>query len=297
MVKRVLVTGASGFIGGHITSALKGRGDEVVVLTRGEAREGAIHWDPAAGEIDASALEGFDAVVHLAGATIAGLWTEKKKREIIESRREGTRLVTEALAGLQNKPAVFVSSGAIGIYGSRGDELLTEDSGVGEGFLAEVVDEWEKAAQPARDAGIRTVNLRVGLVVGKDGGMMKPMMLPFKLGVGGKLGSGEQWWSWVTIDDVTRAFLFAIDNPDADGAYNVAAPNPVTNAEFTKTFGSVIHRPTILPAPKFALKTVAGEMADEMLLASQRIDSSKLRSAGFEFGDTDLGSALDRLFG
>ena len=297
MSKRVLVTGASGFIGGHIVEALKSRGDTVTIVTRGPAREGSIHWDPSTRDLDAASLEGFDAVVHLAGATIAGLWTDKKKREIIDSRRDGTLLITEALAGMQNKPGVFVSSGAIGIYGSRGDEILTEDSGVGEGFLAEVVDTWEQAAQPARDAGIRTVNLRLGLVIGKDGGMMKPMMLPFKLGVGGKLGSGEQWWSWVTIDDVVAAFLFAIDNPEVAGAYNVAAPNPVTNAEFTKTFGKVISRPTFLPAPKFALKTVAGEMADEMLLASQRIDSAKLLQAGFEFGDTELRPALQRLFG
>lgn len=297
MAKRVLVSGASGFIGGHITKALKARGDEVVVLTRGSAGDGSIHWDPAAGEIDASALEGFDAVVHLAGATIAGIWTEKKKREIIESRRGGTRLLTEGLAGLTDKPGAFVSSGAIGIYGSRGDEVLTESSGVGEGFLAEVVDEWEKAAQPARDAGIRTVNLRVGLVLGTDGGMMKQIKTPFKLGVGGKLGSGEQWWSWVTVDDVVAAFLFAIDNAQVNGPYNLAAPEPVTNAEFTKVFGSVIHRPTLVPAPKFALKAVAGEMADEMMLASQRVDSSKLQDAGFEFGDTELKPALERLFG
>jgi uncharacterized protein (TIGR01777 family) len=297
MAKRVLVSGASGFIGGHITKALKSRGDEVVTLTRGPAREGSVHWDPSTRELDSASLEGFDAVVHLAGATIAGLWTDKKKREIIDSRRDGTLLLTETLAATSAKPGAFISSGAIGIYGSRGDEVLNEQSGVGEGFLAEVVDEWEKAAQPARDAGIRTVNLRIGLVLGADGGMMKTIKTPFKLGVGGKLGSGEQWWSWVTVDDVVKAFLFAIDNPQVDGPYNLAAPNPVTNAEFTKTFGSVISRPTFLPAPKFALKTVAGEMADEMMLASQRVDSSKLRDAGFEFEDSELKPALEKLFG
>ncbi len=297
MARKILVSGAGGFIGTPLVDLLRDRGDDVTVLTRGPARDGAIHWNPAERELDAAAVAGFDAVVHLAGESIAGLWTKKKKQAIVESRKVGTTLLTEALAAADPKPSVFVSSSAIGIYGSRGAEVLNEDSGVGEGFLAEVVSAWEDAAQPARDAGIRVVNLRLGLVTAESGGMMGPMKPAFKLGVGGKLGSGEQWWSWVTLDDVVRAFVHAIDDESVAGPYNIAAPNPVTNAEFTKALGKQLHRPTFLPAPKFALKTVAGEMADEMLLASQRVDSSRFAASGFEFSDPELAPALARIFG
>lgn len=296
MAKKILISGAGGFIGTPLVAALTERGDSVVKLTRGAGGEGSLHWDPSSGEIDASDLDGFDAVVHLAGEPIAGLWTSKKRAAILESRRDGTRLLTEALAGLDVKPECFVSSSAIGIYGSRGDEVLEEGSGTGEGFLAEVVSTWEEAAEPAREAGIRVVNLRIGLVTAQSGGMMGPMKPAFKAGVGGKLGSGEQWWSWVTLDDVVRAFIYAVDTPELAGPYNVAAPNPVTNAAFTKSLGRALHRPTFLPAPKFALKAVAREMADEMLLASQRVDSSRIREAGFEFSDTELDPALERIF-
>ncbi len=296
MSKRVLISGAAGFIGTALTDRLQSRGDQVVRLTRGSSGDGALHWDPKAGEIDPGALAGVDAVVHLAGEPIAGLWTKAKKRAVLESRRDGTKLLAEAAAAADPKPECFISSSAIGIYGSRGDETLTEDSGVGEGFLADVVDQWERAAEPARAAGIRVVNLRLGLVTARSGGMMGPMKPAFKAGVGGKLGDGDQWWSWVTLDDVVEAFLFAIDTTTVSGPYNVAAPSPVSNAEFTKQLGKALHRPTFLPAPKFALKLVAGEMADEMLLASQKIDSTRLREAGFEFGDTDLSQALARLF-
>jgi uncharacterized protein (TIGR01777 family) len=294
--KRILVSGAGGFIGPPLVDLLRDRGDEVVTLTRGPARDGVIHWDPQARELDPATLEGFDAVVHLAGESIAGLWTKKKKQSIIGSRRDGTLLLTESLAGLERKPEVFISSSAIGIYGSRGDETLTEDSGVGKGFLADVVSTWENSAQPARDVGIRTVNLRLGLVTARSGGMMGPMKPVFKLGVGGKLGDGQQWWSWVTLDDVVRAFVHAIDTPSVNGPYNVAAPNPVSNEEFTKQLGHALHRPTIFPVPKFAINLVAGEMADEMLLASQRIDGSKIESTGFVYSDTELEPALARIF-
>jgi uncharacterized protein (TIGR01777 family) len=296
MSKKILISGAAGFIGTPLTDLLTDRGDTVVKLTRGASGDGAIHWDPAAGELDAAAVDGFDSVIHLAGESIAGLWTKKKKQAIVSSRRDGTTLLAEALAATANKPESLISSSAIGLYGSRGDEVLTEDSGVGEGFLADLVKIWEESAQPARDAGIRVVNLRLGLVTAESGGMMGPMKPAFKLGVGGKLGDGDQWWSWVTLDDVVNAFVYAVDNPAVTGPFNVAAPNPVTNAQFTKSLGSVLHRPTFLPAPKFALKTFAGEMADEMLLASQRVDSSKLSDAGFEFSDTELDPALKKIF-
>lgn len=288
-----MISGAGGFIGTPLAAALRERGDRVIELTRGAAGEDRVHWDPEAGELDAAEIANCDAVVHLAGESIAGLWTGGKKRRILESRRRGTRLLTETAAGLVPEPSVFVSSGAIGFYGSRGDEVLTENSGNGEGFLAEVVREWEDAAQPARDAGIRTVNLRIGLVLGKGGGALGPMKPLFKLGGGGKLGSGGQWWSWVTLNDVVRAFIFAIDDAALEGPYNVAAPAPVTNAEFTKALARALHRPALLPAPGFALKLAMREMAGEMLLASQRIDSARLRDAGFEFEDTDLAASLD----
>lgn len=296
MSKKILISGAGGFIGTPLTDLLTDRGDTVVKLTRGASGDGAIHWDPAAGELDATEVDGFDSVIHLAGESIAGLWTKKKKQAILSSRRDGTTLLAEALAATTNKPASMISSSAIGLYGSRGDEVLSEDSGVGEGFLADLVRIWEESAQPARDVGIRVVNLRLGLVTAESGGMMGPMKPAFKLGVGGKLGDGDQWWSWVTLDDVVNAFVYAVDNPALTGPFNVAAPNPVTNAQFTKSLGSVLHRPTFLPAPKFALKTFAGEMADEMLLASQRVDSSKLSGAGFEFSDTELDPALKKIF-
>jgi uncharacterized protein (TIGR01777 family) len=296
MSKKILISGAGGFIGTPLTGLLTDRGDTVVTLTRGPSGDGVVHWNPVAGELDSKAIDGFDSVIHLAGETIAGLWTKKKKHAIVESRRAGTTLLAEALAGTRNRPESLICSSAIGIYGSRGDEVLAEDAGVGEGFLADLVKVWEDAAQPARNANIRVVNLRLGLVTAESGGMMGPMKPAFKLGVGGKLGDGDQWWSWVTLDDVIRAFIYAVDNPELRGAFNVAAPNPVTNAEFTKSLGHALHRPTFLPAPKFALKTFAGEMADEMLLASQRIDASKITSAGFEFEDTELDPALARIF-
>jgi len=296
MSKKILISGGGGFIGTPLTDLLTDRGDTIVKLTRGASGDGAIHWDPAAGELDATEVDGFDSVIHLAGESIAGLWTKKKKQAILSSRRDGTTLLAEALAATANKPESLISSSAIGLYGSRGDEVLSEDSGVGEGFLADLVRIWEESAQPARDARIRVVNLRLGLVTAESGGMMGPMKPAFKLGVGGKLGDGDQWWSWVTLDDVVNAFVYAVDNPALTGPFNVAAPNPVTNAQFTKSLGSVLHRPTFLPAPKFALKTFAGEMADEMLLASQRVDSSKLSGAGFEFSDTELDPALKKIF-
>lgn len=293
---KVLISGATGFIGVPLTAKLRERGDEVTVLTRSAAGDGRVHWDPEAGELDPADVAGFDAVIHLAGESIAGLWTEKKKRAIMNSRREGTRLLSEAIAASDPKPAVFVSSSAVGIYGDRGDEVLTEDSGVGEGFLADVVKVWEESAQPARDAGIRTVNLRIGIIVAESGGMMSKVKPLFKLGAGGKLGSGKQWWSWVSIDDVVGAFIHAIDTDSMNGAYNVAAPNPVTNAEFTKDLGKALHRPTFLPAPRFALKLTAREMADEMLLASQRVDTTKLAETGFSFRDPELPAGLQRIF-
>lgn len=291
--RRIVISGATGFIGRPLTELLRERGDRVIQLTRGASNGDRVHWDPDDGELELAALEGADAVVHLAGESLSGLWTAGKKRAILESRRHGTKVLASAVASLKLKPKVFVSSSAVGYYGSRGDEILDECAGKGEGFLADVVEAWEAAAQPVRDAGIRSVSLRIGLVLGRDGGALASMMPLFKLGVGGKLGDGRHWWSWVTRDDVVRAFLLAIDTPGMNGVYNLVAPSPVTNAEFTKQFARALHRPAILPAPRFALKLAMRDMADEMLFASQRVDSSKLVAAGYSFADTELGPALD----
>jgi uncharacterized protein (TIGR01777 family) len=297
MPKRILITGGNGFVGTAVQRLLKGRGDEVALLTRGRAGPGRIHWDYESNTLDANDLEGFDAVIHLAGEPIAGLWTRKKKRAIIESRRDGTTLLATTLSGLQNPPKTLVSASAIGIYGDRDDERLTEGSGTGEGFLADVVATWEHSTGPASAAGIRVVHLRLGLVVAPEGGMMGPVKPLFKAGLGGRIGDGEQWWSWVTLDDVARAFVHAVDDSALSGPYNVTAPNPVTNADFTHELASVLHRPSILPAPKFALKLAMRDMAEEMLLASQRVDSAHLRATGFEFKDVELRPALERLLG
>lgn len=297
MDRRILISGGGGFVGSALSRSLKERGDDVVLLTRGMAGEGRIHWDYAAAELDAEALEGFAAVVHLAGEPIAGLWTKKKKRAILESRRDGTKLLATTLAGLREPPGVLVSASAIGIYGDRGEQTLVESSGVGEGFLAEVVSTWERSAAPAADAGIRVVNLRLGLVLAESGGMMGPIKPQFKAGLGGRFGDGQQWWSWVTLDDVARAFVQAIDDPAMSGAYNVTAPHPVTNAEFTRELAAALKRPAFLPAPKFALRLAARDMADEMLLSSQRVDSGRLAATGFGFNDSQLRPVLDRLYG
>ncbi|MBI4898001.1 MAG: TIGR01777 family protein [Actinobacteria bacterium] len=294
-VRRIVISGASGFIGCPLARHLRERGDQVIELTRGSSSEHRVHWDPDEGELDLASVEGADAIVHLAGESISGMWTAGKKRAILESRRHGTRVLASAVAALDAKPRVFVSSSAVGVYGSRGDELLTEESGPGEGFLAEVVEAWEGAAQPVRDAGIRYVALRTGLVLDKDGGALGQMLPLFKFGAGGRLGDGTHWWSWVTLHDVVRAFVHAIDHQEVSGVYNLAAPEPVTNADFTKAFASVLHRPALLPAPRFALKLAMREMADELLMASQRVDSSKLRSTGFGFHDPELKPALQRI--
>lgn len=295
--KKVLVSGGSGFIGRVVCARFSAAGWQVSTLTRGadEPAKNRIHWDPAAGELDAASVSGFDAVVHLAGESIVGRWTDKKKQSVMQTRREGTALLATAAATAASKPGVFISASAIGFYGSRGDEVLTEDSGNGDGFLAEVCAAWEQGTAPASDAGIRVVNLRIGLVLGKDGGIISNTSVPFKLGVGGKLGSGRQWYSWVSVDDVAGAALFAAEHDTLRGPVNVVAPNPVTNAEFTKAYGKVLGRPTFMAVPSFVLKTLAPEMADQMLLASQKISSKQLQQAGFEFADPELAPALQHI--
>lgn len=290
---RIVVTGASGLIG---TALRQGwASDEITPLTRSYDGSG-VRWDPAAGTIDAAGLEGHDAVVHLAGENLAtGRWTKKKKARIFESRAKGTALLAEALAGLERKPAVLVSGSAVGIYGNRYGERLREYDDPGRGFLADVCKAWEAATKPAEDAGIRVVHARTGLVLSKDGGPLKKMLLPFKLGLGGRLGKGDQYMSWIHIDDIVRALRHCIETTTLSGPVNLAAPNPVTNREFTKALGRVLRRPTILPMPAFAARLAFGELADEALLAGQRADPERLRQTNFEFLHADLEKTLRNL--
>jgi len=291
----IAITGASGLVGQALVSHLEAEGLLVRQLVRREVRdsEREIYWNPSTGEIDAAELNGVDAVVHLAGESVAaGRWTKAKKQRIVDSRVEGTRLLSQTLAGLTSKPAVLCSASAIGFYGDRGDQLLNEDAPPGEGFLADTCQLWEAAADPARDAGIRTVHMRIGLVLSPDGGALGKMLPLFKCGLGGVLGSGQQFMSWITLDDLVSAFHHALTHSQLAGPVNGVAPGPVTNREFTKTLGRVLGRPTILPAPAFALRLALGEMADQLLLASARVDPAVLQTAGFEFGQTQLEPAL-----
>ncbi len=290
---RVAVTGGSGFVGGALTSFLTSGGHEVVRFTRRrDAGAGWAHWDPDAGVVDAAALDGVDAVVHLAGTSLAGVWTARRRRDILESRRAGTELVARTAAGLERPPAVIVSASAVGWYGSRGGEELTEDSGPGLGFLAEVCRLWEDALAPAREAGIRTVSARFGLVLGGAGGLLAAMLPTFRLAAGTRLGDGGQWMSWVALDDVLGALLLALYDESVSGPVNVTAPAPVTNREFTATLARVLRRPAPLVAPRAVLERGLGGMAREMLLASQRVTPARLTEAGFTWLFPDLEGAL-----
>lgn len=298
----IAITGASGLVGRALTERLEEQGCLVRRLVRRpvEDAEREIFWKPSAGEIDAAELNGVDALVHLAGENIAGgRWTAERKRRIVESRVEGTRLIAETLAGLSSKPSVLVSASAIGFYGNRGDAPVDEDSAAGEGFLAETCQAWEAANEPATAAGIRTVQLRIGLVLSPEGGALGTMLTPFKLGVGGVLGDGQQYMSWITRDDLVRAFVAALSNPQLTGPVNGVSPAAVTNREFTKTLGYVLNRPTLLPAPAFAMRLALGEMADELLLSGANVQPKRLLESGFEFPppDGELEPALRRLLG
>jgi uncharacterized protein (TIGR01777 family) len=291
---RVLVSGASGLIGAALLPSLAAEGYEIVRLTRSQrAGSGTVPWDPAQ-PLSPDAVSGFDAVVHLAGETIVGRWTESKKQRIRDSRVKGTRNLCEALARAPQIPQVLVCASAIGYYGSRGDELLREESPSGADFLSGVCREWESASQAAANAGIRTVQARFGIVLSSRGGALKPMLMPFRLGLGGRVGSGKQWWSWVDLQDVVGALLHAIKT-NLQGPMNIVSPNPVTNLEFTRVLGSVLSRPTIFPVPAFAAKLAFGQMADELLLASQRVEPAKLKSSAYQFKFTDLRSSLESI--
>jgi len=296
----VLVSGSSGLIGTALRAELVGTGHRVVRLVRGKdpGVADAVSWDPEGGVIDAGGIEGVDAVVHLAGESIAqGRWTAEKRRRIRESRTKGTRLLAETLAGLDRPPRVFVSASASGYYGDRGNELLREESAPGTGFLPDVCREWEAAADPAREAGIRVVHPRFGIVLSKEGGALAQTLPLFKTGLGGPIGSGRQYWSWVHLDDVTGMIVHALTNEEVEGPVNVSSPDAPTNAEYTRTLGRVLGRPAVLPAPAPALRLALGGLADALLLASVRMEPARLKETGYEYRHPELEGAFRHLLG
>jgi hypothetical protein len=293
---KILISGASGLLGTHLIPTLKAKGHEIYKLVRKTPKSAdEIQWDALKGfaETEAAKLENFDAVVHLAGDNIASEnWSAEKKRKIRESRVTGTRVLVDALRETQSPPKIFVSASATGFYGDRGDESLTEDSPKGEGFLPDVCDEWEQEARKAADFGARVVLLRTGVVLSKEGGALEKMLTPFKLGVGGTVGSGKQYLSWISLEDTLDIYHLALESDLLQDAVNATAPNPVTNEEFTKTLGKVLHRPTIIPVPEFAIKLLFGEMGERLLLEGQKVLPKKLQNAGFEFKFPDLEESL-----
>lgn len=297
---RVLVTGGTGLVGSKLLPALAADGHPLSLLTRSKAGgsiaiEGVarVAWDPEHGQIDGSGLEGVDAVVHLAGDGIAtGRWTRAKKQRIRDSRVEGTRLLCETLAGMKRRPKVLVSASAIGYYGHRGDSMVDEQALPGHGFLPEVSDAWEQATRPAAEAGIRVVNLRIGIVLSRDGGALQKMLLPFQLGLGGIVGHGGQYWSWVSLEDLVGIIRHALANDSLHGPVNAVAPGSVTNREFTKALGRVLRRPTLFPLPAVVARIMLGEMADGLLLASTRVAPVRLMESGYRFQHPEIEGAL-----
>jgi len=291
----IAVTGSTGLVGNALVEALESDGHSVrrVVRRATNQAQNEIHWDPTAGTIDAMDFGDVNALVHLAGESVAARrWTTAVKQAIRDSRVRGTTLLCQTLAGSASRPTVLISASAIGYYGNRGDERLEESSPPGAGFLADVCQQWELATVPARDADIRVVNLRIGVVLSRNGGALARMLTPFKLGVGGVLGSGRQYFSWITLHDLVRVIQFALNASAVSGPVNAVAPQPVTNREFTRTLGRVLHRPTVFPMPAFAARLAFGEMADEMFLASARVEPKALATAQFEFAHPQLEPAL-----
>ena len=291
----VAVAGSSGLIGSALVRALEGAGTRVRRLVRPGSPLGPdrVAWDPAAGSIDAPALEGVGAVVNLAGKPVGPhRWTPAHKAEVLESRTRSTRLLAETIAELEQPPDVLVSASASGYYGDRGEEILTEESGPGTGFLSDVCLQWEAATQPASQAGIRVAHMRTGIVLSPEGGALRSMLPLFRRGLGGRIGSGAQWWSWISIEDQVGAIVHLIGAGGAAGAFNLTSPHPVTNAEFTSVLARALGRPAALVVPKFALRAAFGEFADEGLLSSQRILPRRLEDAGYSFRAPELEPAL-----
>jgi uncharacterized protein len=294
---KIAITGSTGLIGEHVVADLHAAGHEVVRMVRSNPTGSDILYR-VGGTLDPAALRGVDAVVHLAGESIGGSspadlrWTKAKKQRILDSRVDGTTTIAEAVAKADGGPSVLISASAIGLYGNRGDEVLTEDSTAGDDFLAGVVEQWEAAAEPARTAGVRVVHPRFGIVLHPEGGALQKMLPLFKAGVGGKFGSGAQWWSWVAMADVVGAVRWAIEHDEAQGAYNVTGPSPTTNAQFTEVLGEVLGRPTFATVPAFGPKLLLGELADALLFNSQRVHPTRLTDAGYEFAFAELAPAL-----
>ena len=292
---KIAVTGATGLIGAALCERLRQEGNDVLVITRRENSSSpfpVVHWNPERGELDTRSLEGVDAVVHLAGETIAERWTREKKERIRTSRVAGTRFLVDGLKRLSKRPSVLIGSSAVGFYGNRGDEVLDEGSPPGTGFLPEICQAWEAEVARASELGMRAVRLRTGIVLSTKGGALAKMLLPFKLGLGGPVGSGSQWMSWIHIDDVVGGYHFALHHSDLSGAANLTAPQPVRNADFTRALGRALGRPAFLPAPGFALKLIFGQMAQDLLLDGQRVLPRRLESAGYKFQHTAVDDAL-----
>jgi uncharacterized protein len=295
MNSKILVSGVSGPIGTALLPSLRAGGWSIVRLVRGQAAgKGQISWNPEE-PLSPEEVSGFDAVVHLAGESIFGRWTAAKKAKIRNSRVNGTTNLAQALAQAEEKPKVFVCGSAIGYYGNRGDEMLREESPAGTGFLAEVCQEWEEATTAAVQSDIRTAHLRTGVVLSPKGGALGAMLLPFKMGLGGRVGDGRQWMSWINVQDMVGAINHILKNDLLQGPVNMVAPKPVTNAEFTKTLASVLSRPAVLPMPAVAVKTVFGEMGEELLLSSQKVEPGKLISSGYPFRYGELRASLEAL--
>jgi uncharacterized protein (TIGR01777 family) len=294
---KILITGASGLIGTALQKSFKENGYEMILAGRKPSTEpDYITWDSEKGFAadDLKKLEGLDAIIHLAGEPIGDWrWTDDKKKRIRDSRVNGTRTIIEAISKLKTKPKALLSMSGVGYYGDRGDEILNERGGVGDTFLAEICRDWEAEARKAENYGVRVVLMRNGVVLSKDGGALATMMTPFSLGLGGVAGSGKQWLSWLSLDDMVGVTNFVLENESIEGAVNVVSPNPVTNEEFTKTLGEAIHRPTFLPLPQFAVNLIMGEMGDALLLDSARAVPKKLEDAGYEFKYPLLKPALD----
>lgn len=296
MTLHVAISGASGLIGTTLRESLAGAGHRVTALVRRAPGPGEIRWDPTGGGLDPDSLRGVDSVVHLAGENLAeGGWSEARKRKILDSRKLGTRLLAEAMARATGGPRTLVSASAIGYYGERGDELLTEASPPGTGFLPEVCVAWEEATRPAAEAGVRVVRLRTGLVLTPAGGLLQRVLLPFRLGLGGRLGHGQQWMSWISEGDLIAVYRHALEGR-LTGPVNAVAPGAVRNEEFTRVLAKLLHRPAVMVVPRTALRLVYGQMADEAILASTRVAPTALQASGFEFKHPELGPALAHLF-
>ena len=295
---RVLMSGSSGLVGTSLRRSLEADGHQVIALVRREPQaSNELQWDPSRGMLDTRDLK-VDAVVHLAGESIAeGRWSEAKKARIRDSRVLGTRALCEAVASLKEKPKVVVCASAIGYYGDRGASVLDETASVGEGFLPEVCAQWEGAAEPARAAGIRVVNLRIGVVLSSEGGALSKMLLPFRLGLGGKIGAGDQYMSWVSLTDLVSIAKFALEDETIVGPVNAVAPGAVTNSEFTKALGRQLKRPTLFPLPSFMARLVLGEMADDLLLASIRVEPAVLKERDFSFEHPEISAAFSAVLG